>query len=117
MSEGWIKSSEKVLDWIKRFEAVEGKDRLELVRSIHFMLGALQRSLFGWTKWVNDPEIMVQFTQEELVEMNKNLAKFLHSFIEYDLEATKLENEKEFKVKRKRAKRKERKIEWALYIR
>ena len=109
MSERWIRSSEKILDQIKRFEEVEGKDRLELVRSIRFMLGALQRSLLGWMQWVNNPDIMTRFTQEDLEKMNKNLSEFVRSFIEYDLEATKLGAERGLKARKKvERKRKER---------
>jgi len=98
-SERWIQSSQRVLNHIKRLEKVEGKDRLELVRSLGFMLGALQRSLLGWMQWVNTPDIMTQFTQEDLEKMNKNLSKFVRSFIEYDLEATKLGDEKGLKAR------------------
>ena len=94
MSERWIQSLERLLERIKSLEEVEGKDRLELVRSARFMLGTLQRSLLGWMQWVNTPDIMTRFTQEDLEKMNKNLSKLVRSFIEYDLEATKLEAEK-----------------------
>jgi len=94
LSERYIQSLERLLDRIKSLEEVEGKDRLELVRSIRFILGALHRSLFGWMQWVSNPDIMINFTQEDLEKMNKNLSKLVWSFIEYDLEATKLEAEK-----------------------
>jgi len=99
LSERWIQSSQRVLNHIKRLEKVEGKDRLELVRSLGFMLGALQRSLLGWMQWVNNPDIMTRFTQEDLKKMNKNLSKFVRTFIEYDLEATKLGDEKGLKAR------------------
>ena len=112
MSERWIRSSERLLDQIKSLEEVKGKDRLELVRSVRFMLGALQRSLMGWTQWVNNPDIMTRFTKEDLEKMNKSLSKFVRSFIEYDLEATKLGAERGLiarrRVERKRKEREER---------
>lgn len=109
MSERWIRSSERLLDQIKSLEEVKGKDRLELVRSVRFMLGALQRSLMGWTQWVNNPDIMTRFTKEDLEKMNKSLSKFVRSFIEYDLEATKLGAERGLKTRRRVGrKRKER---------
>ncbi len=97
LSERWIQSSQRVLNHIRSLEKVEGKDRLELVRSLGFMLGALQRSLLGWMQWVNNPDIMTRFTLEDLEKMNKNLSKFVRTFIEYDLEATKLGDEKGLK--------------------
>ena len=107
MSETWIQSSEKILDRIKDLEKIEGKDRLELVRSLGFMLGALHRSLLGWMQWVNNPDILIRFTQEDLEGMNKNLSELVRSFIEYDIEATKLGAEKGLKA-RKKVKREER---------
>jgi hypothetical protein len=112
LSERWIQSSQRVLNHIKRLEKVEGKDRLELVMSLGFMLGALQRSLLGWMQWVNNPDIMTRFTQEDLEKMNKNLSKFVRTFIEYDLEATKLGAERGLETgQRVERKRKERKRE------
>ena len=110
MSESWIQSSEKILDRIKALEKIEGKDRLELVRSLGFMLGALHRSLLGWMQWANNPDIMTRFTQEDLEGINKNLSELVRSFIEYDIEATKLGAEKGLKT-RKRAKRKRKERE------
>jgi len=89
LSEMWVQSSEKILDQIKRLEKVEGKDRLELVRSMGFVLRALEMSLVGWMQWVNNPDIMTKFTQKDLEKMNKRLSELARSFIEYDIEATK----------------------------
>ncbi len=112
MSERWIQSSERLLDRIKRLVEAEERDRLELVRSLRFVLGALQRSLLGWMQWVNNPDIMTRFKQEDLEEMNKNLSEFVRTFIKYDLEVTKLGAERGLKarkrVERRRKKREER---------
>ena len=104
MSERWIQSSKKILERIKKLEKTEDRDRLELVRSTWFMLGALQRSLVGWLQWVKNPEIMVKFTKEELEEINSNIAKFTRSFIEYDLEVTEQGTKKGLKAKKKKPK-------------
>lgn len=76
-----------------------------------FLLSALQRSLLGWMQWVNNPEIMARFTLEDLRKMNKKLSEFTRSFIEYDLEATRLGAERGLKarkaVKRKKGERPE----------
>ncbi len=109
LSERWTQISESLLDQIKGLEKVEGKDRLELVSSLRFILGALHRSLLGWMQWVNNPDIMTRFTQEDLEKMNKSLSEFVWSFIEYDLEATKLGAEKGLAAReRPDRKRKER---------
>ncbi len=106
MSERWIRSSEKILERIEELGKVKDRDRLELVRSAWFMLGALQRSLVGWLQWVKDPEIMVKFSKEELEEINSNIAKFVQSFVEYDLKGTKHGAKKSLKAKKRKAKEK-----------
>jgi len=44
----------------------------------------------GWMELANNPDMLTRFTHEDLEKINKNLLQFSHSFIEYDLEATKL---------------------------
>ncbi len=111
MSEVWIKGSEKLLSHITRLEEAKERDRLELVRSLRFVLSALQRSLLGWMQWVNNPDIMTRFTKEDLEEMNKKLSEFTRSFIEYDVEATKLGAQKGLRAKKKVKKKKEERAE------
>ena len=111
MSERWIQVSEKILEQIKRLEEAKDKDRLELVRSIRFMLSTLQRSLLGWMQWVNSPDIMTRFTQEDLGKMNKKLSEFTRSFIKYDLETTKLGAQRGLKARKKVKKKKEERAE------
>jgi hypothetical protein len=101
LSSGWIQSCQRILERIKDLERAEDKDRLEYVRSIRFMLGALQRSILGWMQWINNPDIMTRFTQEELSEMNKKIAEFTRAFIEYDLEITKKGAEKGLEATRR----------------
>ena len=111
MSEKWIQISEKILDQIKSLEDAKQRDRLELVRSMHFMLSALQRSLLGWMQWVTTPDIMARFTHSDLEGMNKKLTVLTSSFIEYDLEATKLGAKRGLKAKRRAKKKKEERPE------
>ncbi|MEM2418447.1 MAG: DUF2153 family protein [Candidatus Bathyarchaeia archaeon] len=89
MSEGWIQASERALEQIRRLLERKDMDRLELVQSMRFVLMALHRSLLGWMNWVNNPDIMVAFNRDELVEMNRRLAEFVQEFIKYDIEVTK----------------------------
>jgi len=88
MSE-WVQESKKLLEKIKVDEAKD-RDRLDLVNSTLFLLGALQRSMLGWLDWFNKANVMAMFSQEELKKINKKLSEFARSFIEYDLEVTKL---------------------------
>ncbi|PVX23097.1 MAG: hypothetical protein CW691_11540 [Candidatus Bathyarchaeum sp.] len=90
LSEQWLKVSERILDQLKHIENTTGKDRLELVRSLRFVLNMLQRSLIGWMQWVNSPDIMTIFSQNDLENMTETLSEFTSSFIKYDLEMTAL---------------------------
>ena len=101
MSERWIRVSEKILEQLKRLEDTKDKDRLELVRSLRFVLSVLQRSLIGWTQWVNNPDIMTIFSQKDLETMTEKLAEFTRSFVKYDLEMTSLGVKKGLKSPKK----------------
>ena len=89
-----------MLDRIRELGAIEEKDRLDDVRSIRFMLDALQRSLMGWMEWVNNASIMTKFTKEELEDMDGQLSRLSRSFVEYDLEVTEKGAENDLAAKR-----------------
>ena len=96
-----MRVSERIIEQLKQLEETKGKDRLEMVRSLRFVLGVLQRSLVGWTQWVGNPDIMTIFTQEDLENMTKKLSEFTRSFVEYDLKMTRLGAEKGLKAPKK----------------
>jgi len=62
-------------------------------------------------QWVNNPDIMTRFTQEDMEKMNKKLSDFTRSFIEYDLETTKLGETRGLKAPKKVKKKKEERPE------
>ena len=62
-------------------------------------------------QWVNNPDVMTRFTQEDLKKMNKQLADFTHSFIEYDLDATRLGGQRGLKAKKRVREKKEGRAE------
>lgn len=97
MSEQWVEVSERIIEKLKQLENVEDKDRLELVTSLQFALNALHRSMVGWVQWVNNPDVMTIFSQEELQKMTKELTGFARSFVTFDLEITKFGAEKGLK--------------------
>ncbi len=103
MSERWVLNCKRMIDQIKKFLGEEDKDRLELVRAMDFSLNAIYRSWAGWMEWVRNPEIMAEFTMEELKEMSEYLCKFAESFLEYDIKIT----EKTTTKAQKRAEKKE----------
>ena len=111
MSERWIQISEKIIEQLNRLEDTKDKDRLELVRSLRFVLSVLQRSLLGWTQWVNNPDIMTIFSQNDLETMTEKLSEFTRSFVKYDLEMTRLGAKKGLKAPKKVTKKKEERTE------
>jgi hypothetical protein len=88
MSERWIQKSERVLNQLKDLENVKDRDRLELVRSMRVALNALAQSLNGWMQWLNNPDVISMFNQEELEKMNKTVMDLVTPFIEYDIKVT-----------------------------
>jgi len=116
LSEGWIRVSERIIDQLKRLEDTKDKDRLELVRSLRFVLGVLQRSLIGWTQWVGNPDIMTIFSQDDLEKMIKTLAEFTRSFVEYDLKMTSLGVKKGLKSPKKVEKKKKEERTERFYV-
>jgi len=88
MAGQWVQDCEKILNEIKRSAKVEGQDRLDMVRMIRFTLFALQRSVTGWMEWANNPDVMAQFSFEELKEINKTLSELVCAFVEYDAKIT-----------------------------
>ena len=99
LSEEWIKTCEKLLEQIGIFSSRKDADRLDYVKSIRFSLYAFHRSILGWMNWVNSPDIMSTFNRAELAKMNEQLAKFVESFIKYDVQVTKQGAKKAIKAK------------------
>jgi len=116
LSDGWIQVSERVLDQLKHLEETKDKDRLDQVRYLRFVVSVLQRSLIGWTQWVNNPEIMTIFSQNDLEKMTKTLSEFTRSFVKYDLEMTRLGIKKGLKSPKKVAKKKKEERPERFYV-
>jgi len=84
----WVSDCERILDKIKNSAKVEGQDRLDVVKTIRFTILALQRSVIGWMQWADNPDIMAQFSLDELVEINNNLSDLVCAFVDYDAKIT-----------------------------
>lgn len=84
----WVNDCQRILDKIKDSAKVEGQDRLDIVRTIRFTILALQRSVTGWMQWADNPDVMAQFSLDELAEINKNLADLVCAFVDYDAKIT-----------------------------
>jgi hypothetical protein len=116
LSESWIKISKRLIDQLKNVEKIENKDRLELVRSLRFILNVLQRSMIGWSQWINNPDIMTIFSQNDLENMTKKLSEFTRSFMEYDIEITNLGVKKGLKNSKQITKKKVNKRTDRFYV-
>jgi hypothetical protein len=99
----WVNDCQRILKEIKKSEKLEGQDRLDMVRTIRFTILALQRSVTGWMQWADNPDIMAQFSLDELVEINRNLANLVSAFVDYDAKITGSQEEKIEKKIRKEA--------------
>ena len=88
MNVSWNDRLQKTLEQLEQLKNQRDLDRLDLAKCMRFSFGALSQSLGGWMQWVNSPEIMSQFTQEELLEMSDQLIDMVSKFVQYDQEIT-----------------------------
>lgn len=97
----WVSDCQRILKEIKKSTKVPGQDRLDMVRTIRFTILALQRSVTGWMQWADNPDVMAQFSLDELVEINKNLSDLVCAFVDYDAKITGTQEKKvEKKIKK-----------------
>ncbi len=89
MGEQWIMECNAFLGQIRESMALDTPDRLDLVRSMHRALVAINHSILGWLQYVNNPDIMSRFDRDELEEISGAINKFAETFIEHDIEVTK----------------------------
>jgi hypothetical protein len=94
MGEQWIRECNAFLEQIRESMALGSPDRLDLVRSMHRALFAINHSILGWLQYVNNPDVMSRFTRDELNEISDSLNKFAEAFIVHDVEVTKRGMEK-----------------------
>ena len=112
----WVNDCQRILNEIKKTEKVEGYDRLDMVRTIRFTILALQRSVTGWMQWADNPDIMAQFSLDELTEINKNLAGLVCAFVDYDARITGRQEKKIEKKMRKEAIKKPQEVKDIFYV-
>jgi hypothetical protein len=102
----WVNDCQRILNEIKNSKKNEGQDRLDIVRTIRFTILALQRSVTGWMQWADNPDVMAQFSLEELMEINGNLADLVCAFVDYDAQITGNQEKKiEKKIRRETIKK------------
>jgi hypothetical protein len=97
----WVSDCQRILNEIKNSKKNEGQDRLEIVRAIRFAILALQRSVTGWIQWADNPDVMAQFSLDELMEINGKISDLVCAFVDYDAKITGSQEKKiEKRIKR-----------------
>lgn len=84
----WVERSQKTLDQLKEIRAKKDQDRLDRVRSMRFALITIGQSIAGWMQWVNSPEVMANFSKEELEKMSETIMDMVEKWVEYDINIT-----------------------------
>lgn len=112
----WVSDCQRILDKIKDSAKVEGQDRLDMVKTIRFTILALQRSVTGWMQWADNPDVMAQFSLDELAEINKNLADLVCAFVDYDAKITGSQEKKIEKKLQKEAPKHTKKDNGMFYV-
>jgi len=87
----WIKDLKK---WMKLISNLKPKDRLEKVSGIIKCNRAVADSVAGWANWLIRPELMNEFTEEELAEILNEFREIAISFLKFDLKWTKYLSQK-----------------------
>ena len=82
----WISKTEEAKKSLKERKP---KDRLDLVAAIEEAVVSINASTVGWNSWTKNPQVMKQFSEEELNSMWEKLRDFGCDFLEFDLEWTK----------------------------
>ena len=88
LGERWIDECNEFLRRMRGSMEVEDPDRLEMVRSMHVALAAINHSTLGWLQYVNDPDVMSLFDLEELTEIRRALNEIAEAYVENDIEVT-----------------------------
>lgn len=90
MAERWVERNKRSLERLRVLSEKKDKDRLENVKTMGRCLYLIGRSLSGWSTWINNPNTMSNFKQEELEEMEAKLIQFTESFLKYDIKVSEM---------------------------
>jgi len=73
---------------IKNIQETKVKDRLDVCAAMGFMFAVLQESVNNWLKWLSNPTIMKEFSEEELKEFYDIVRKTSIELLEIDYNST-----------------------------
>jgi hypothetical protein len=86
-TKSWIKNREDV---IKKLKAMKPKDRLAAYSALAEVTLYVTQSSAGWMRWLTDPTFMNSFDEVQLKSMLDMMKKAAVSYIQADIDATKL---------------------------
>jgi hypothetical protein len=58
---------------MEKYASKQDRDRLELINTMLFTLHALNQSVHGWQKWIQNLSFMSKFSVNELQEIEAGL--------------------------------------------
>ena len=88
MAEQWTDQSTKILNKLTTLSQKENRDRLAIINALILALNAMDRSVQGWRKWIQNLDFMARFSEDELKAIEQGLVKSVRNFIEYDINIT-----------------------------
>ncbi len=94
LTEQWTTHSERILQQLTKLSQEPNRDRLAIINALILALNAMDRSVQGWRKWIQNLDFMARFSEDELKAIEQGLTKSARSFIEYDIDITKQHEDK-----------------------
>jgi hypothetical protein len=88
LTERWTDQSTKILKKLNTLTQDETRDRLAIINALILALNAMDRSVQGWRKWIQNLNFMARFSEAELMAIEEGLLKSVRHFIEYDIDMT-----------------------------
>ena len=88
MTEQWTDQSTKILNKLTTLSQQENRDRVAIINALILALNAMDRSVQGWRKWIQNLDFMARFSEDELEAIEQGLVKSVRNFIEYDINIT-----------------------------
>ena len=88
MAEQWTDQSTKILEKLTTLSHEENRDRLSIINTLILALNAMDRSVQGWRKWIQNLDFMARFSEDELKAIEQGLLNSVRNFIEYDIDIT-----------------------------
>jgi len=87
MENDWLT---QIQNYIRQIKALEAQDRMQAHAHLTECVKVVAMSVAGWSQWLVQPQVMNQFTSQELTAFLTQMKKASLAFLKLDVEATKL---------------------------